>query len=98
MNQPPKKVNVKIDEKVGEGIYSNMTGISFSASEFIMDFGRMLPGLPSARILSRVIATPQSAKQLLMALEKNIEKYENQYGEIAIPGKDEGRDIGFKTA
>ena len=93
-----KKINVKLDEKVGEGVYANMSMTTFSPSEFILDFGRFVPGLPDARILSRVITTPQHAKQFLRTLQANIEKYEAQHGEIKLPGGPEDREIGFKSA
>ncbi len=93
-----KKLNVKIDEKVGEGTYSNMCVITFSPSEFILDFGRFLPGLPDARIMSRVITTPQHAKQIMRTLQTNIETFEKQNGEIKLPGEHDGREIGFKSA
>lgn len=91
-----KKLNIKIDEKVGEGTYANFYGITSNASEFIIDFGRILPGLPDARIYSRVISTPQHAKQLLQILQKNIEAYEKQNGEIKLPGKPNDKEIGFR--
>jgi hypothetical protein len=68
MNQnpaPQQQLNVQIDQQVGEGIYSNFFMVVNSPSEFILDFGRIVPGLPSAKIYSRVITTPQHAKQFL---------------------------------
>ncbi len=93
---PQQKVNVKIDEQVGEGVYANFFMISHSQSEFILDFGRMMPGMPSVKIKSRILVTPQHAKHFMQLLEKNIENFENQHGEIKVPGKMEDRDIGFK--
>jgi hypothetical protein len=95
--QPPYQINIKIDENVGEGTYANFFVITNSASEFIMDFGRILPGLPDARIYSRVICTPQHAKQFLNLLQKNIESFESQYGEIKVQGVPENKPIGFKA-
>lgn len=92
-----KKINVKIDEKVGEGVYANFFMITNSPSEFVVDFGRILPGLPNAKIYSRILTTPQHAKQLLKILEKNIENFEAKHGEIKMPGKGEDKDIGFKN-
>ncbi|MCD4828845.1 MAG: DUF3467 domain-containing protein [Candidatus Cloacimonetes bacterium] len=92
-----KKLNVKIDEKVGEGTYSNMCMVTFSLSEFILDFGRFLPGLPDARILSRVVTSPQHAKNIMRTLQANIEKFEKQHGEIKLPGSPDDREIGFKS-
>ena len=95
--QPNNQINIKLDEKIGEGIYANFFVISNSPSEFIMDFGRIVPGLPDARIYSRVMTTPQHAKQMLQLLEKNIENFEKQFGEIKIIGQPDQKAIGFKT-
>lgn len=95
--QPPNQINIKLDEKIGEGIYANFFVISNSPSEFILDFGRIVPGLPDARIYSRVLTTPQHAKQMLQLLEKNIEAFEKQFGEIKIVGQQDHKAVGFKT-
>ncbi|MDI3504089.1 MAG: hypothetical protein PWP64_1025 [Candidatus Cloacimonadota bacterium] len=98
-NQNPqqKKLNIKLDEKVGEGTYANFFMITNSPSEFIMDCGRILPGLPDARIYTRVIMTPTHTKQLLQLLEKNLAAYEQQFGEIKVQGQGENKAVGFKT-
>lgn len=96
-NPPQNQLNIKIDEKVGEGTYANFFMITNSPSEFIMDCGRILPGLPDARIYTRVLMTPMHAKQLLQLLEKNIDNFEKQFGEIKIHGQSENKPVGFKT-
>jgi Protein of unknown function (DUF3467) len=95
--QQQKKVNVKIDEVIGEGIYANFMMITHSPSEFILDFGRMMPGMPSVKVKSRILVTPQHAKHFMQLLQKNIENFEKQHGEIKVPGKVEDKDIGFKS-
>jgi hypothetical protein len=96
-NKPQQqKLNVKLDEKIGEGIYANFFMITHSPSEFVIDGGRIVPGLPSAKILSRMITTPQHAKQLMQLLKKNIDNYENQHGEIKLAGLPGDKNIGFK--
>lgn len=97
MDNKKKKLNIKIDEKTGEGIYANFFMITNSPSEFIIDFGRIAPGLADAKILSRIFTTPQHAKQLLDVLQKNIDNFENKYGEIKIPGQKDDKEIGFKV-
>ena len=92
-----QKINVKIDEQVGEGVYSNFFMTTYSPSEFILDFGRILPGLPGAKIYSRVLTTPQHAKQLLHILEKNIKAFEEMHGEIKLPNQNAEKGIGFKS-
>ncbi|MCB5229989.1 MAG: DUF3467 domain-containing protein [Candidatus Cloacimonetes bacterium] len=94
--QQPQQLNVKIDEKVGEGTYANFFVITNSPSEFIIDCGRFLPGIPHANIYSRILCTPSHAKQLLQLLEKNIDTFEKQYGEIKVQGMPENKSVGFK--
>ncbi|HQF67555.1 MAG TPA: DUF3467 domain-containing protein [Candidatus Cloacimonadota bacterium] len=94
--QQQQQLNIKIDEKVGEGTYANFFMITNSPSEFVIDFGRILPGIPDARIYTRVVCTPQHAKQLLQILQKNIEGFENQFGEIKVQGVTENKPVGFK--
>ncbi len=85
-NQQGQQINVELGEKEAEGIYSNLAIISHSPAEFVIDFTRILPGVPRARVHSRIIMTPQHARLFLGALEDNIEKYERQYGEIQMSG------------
>lgn len=98
MSQPQQQnqINIKIDEKVGEGTYANFFVITNSPSEFVIDFGRILPGIPDAKIYTRVVCTPQHAKQFLQTLDKNIENYEKQFGEIKLQGMPENKPVGFK--
>ncbi|MBN1638725.1 MAG: DUF3467 domain-containing protein [Ignavibacteriales bacterium] len=79
-----QQINVEFNEKEAEGIYSNLVLITHSPAEFIMDFTRVLPGIPKARVYSRIITTPQHAKMFLKALKENIERFEKKFGEIKI--------------
>jgi hypothetical protein len=72
-------------DEVAQGTYSNLAVISHSSSEFILDFVRIVPGVRKGNVKSRVIMTPEHAKRLLFALQENIVKYENMFGEIRIP-------------
>jgi hypothetical protein len=75
-------INIELSEEVAEGIYSNLAIISHSNAEFVVDFIRMMPNMPKAKVKSRIILTPQHAKRLLMALRDNVQKYEMQHGKI----------------
>ena len=66
---PPQQLNIELGEKEAEGIYSNLAVISHSPAEFVIDFTRMVPGLPKTRVYARIIMTPQHAKSLLNALK-----------------------------
>lgn len=79
------QLNIELSPEVAEGIYSNLAVIAHSSSEFVLDFIRMMPGTPKANVKSRIILTPEHAKRLLMALQDNISKYENQFGVIKMP-------------
>ncbi len=79
---PNGEINIELPEDVAEGLYSNLAIITHSHSEFIVDFVRMMPGVPKAKVKSRIILTPQHAKRLMRAMVDNIKKYESMHGEI----------------
>ena len=76
------KLNIELSEEIADGEYSNLVIISHSNSEFVLDFIKVMPGMPKAKVKSRVLMTPQHAKRLLHALEDNIGKFESQHGTI----------------
>ncbi len=92
----PKKINIELGEKEAEGIYSNLALISHSPAEFVIDFTRILPGVPKTKVYARIIMTPQHAKSLFNALNDNIQKFERQFGEIKIPADPGGQQFGFE--
>ena len=98
MKKPQQQIQLDLGEKEAEGIYSNLAIISHSASEFIIDFARLLPGLPKSKVFARIVMTPQNAKALLKTLEQNITRFEGTPGEIKLPGKSDAQGgIGFQT-
>lgn len=86
-DQQPQQINIELGEKEAEGTYSNLAIITHSTAEFVIDFTRVLPGVPKAKVHARVIMTPQHARLLLNALKDNIEKFEKKYGEIKLQGE-----------
>ena len=78
----PGQINIELDEKTAEGVYSNLAIINHSTSEFVVDFVSIMPGAPKANVKSRIILTPQHAKRLVKALKDNISRFENNFGEI----------------
>ena len=97
MQQPgTQQINVQLGEKEAEGIYSNLAMITHSPAEFVIDFTRMLPGVPKTKVYARIIMTPQHAKSLLKALEENINKYEKQFAEIKLFGSQKNKSFGFQ--
>mgnify|MGYP001829055645 CR=1 FL=1 len=78
----PNQINIELTEEVAEGTYANLAMIAHSNSEFVIDFIRLMPGVPKAKVKSRIVITPEHAKRLLMALNDNIKKYEDTFGPI----------------
>lgn len=76
------QLQIELTEEIAQGTYSNLAIITHSSSEFVLDFVRVMPGIPKANVKSRVILTPEHAKRLLMALQDNIQKYESANGTI----------------
>lgn len=91
----PQQIQIELGATEGEGIYSNLAIISHSQAEFIIDFTRVLPGLPKAKVHARVIMTPQHTKLLMHALMDNISKFEQQNGEIQIDRQNGTNFPGF---
>ena len=89
-DQTPKKgqLNIELKEDVAEGTYCNLAIITHSHSEFIIDFIKMMPGIPKAKVKSRIILTPHHAKRLFRALKDNITKFESIHGTIKEPAGD----------
>ena len=82
-NQSPQnQINIELSEEIAEGVYSNLAMIAHSNSEFVIDFIRLMPGVPKAKVKSRVVLTPEHAKRLMKALVDNVKKYEAQFGTI----------------
>lgn len=81
-NIQQNQINIELSEEIAEGIYSNLAMIAHSNSEFVIDFIKLMPGVPKARVKARVIVTPEHAKRLLSALKENIDKYEANFGTI----------------
>ena len=82
-----QKIDINLSEEVAKGTYSNLTIITHSDNEFILDFVAMMPGMPKAQVVSRLLLAPEHAKRLLAALQDNIVKYESEFGKIRIPNQ-----------
>ncbi|MEM1322376.1 MAG: DUF3467 domain-containing protein [Bacteroidota bacterium] len=93
----PNQLNIELPEEVSEGIYSNLAIISHSHSEFVVDFIRLMPNVPKAKVKSRIILTPQHAKRLMKALMDNVNKFEAQHGPIDEPEQPPFPPMNFNT-
>lgn len=83
-SQNKQQLNIELSEEIAQGVYSNLAVITHSSSEFVIDFVRIMPGVPKANVKSRIILTPEHAKRLLLALQENVGKFERANGPIKI--------------
>lgn len=81
----PNQISIDVPEEIAGGVYSNFLIIGHTPTEFVLDFIQLLPGLPKAKVRSRIILAPQHAKRLLHTLEDNLRKFEASYGPIELP-------------
>lgn len=88
------QLQIELKDEVAQGTYANLAIITHSSSEFIVDFVRVMPGVPKAGVQSRIILTPEHAKRLLYALQENVTKFERQFGPIRMPEEMSGGQGG----
>jgi len=93
-----QQINIELTPEVADGIYANLAVINHSASEFIVDFINIMPGVPKAKVKSRIILTPQHAKRLVRALSENVKRYESVHGVIKETGTQSPPPINFGPA
>lgn len=91
--KPNNQLQLELPQEVAQGEYANLAIITHSSSDFVLDFARVLPGVPKAPVKSRVIMAPEHAKRLLGALQENIVRYERAFGPIRIPDAQGGGAI-----
>jgi len=84
MAEEKNHLDIELRPEIASGTYSNLAIITHSTSEFIMDFITMMPGMPKPSVNSRIVMTPENAKRLLKALLDNVQKYEENFGDIKL--------------
>jgi hypothetical protein len=82
MEQPKNEIKIELTPEVANGHYCNLAVIAHSANEFFLDFIAIAPNMQQAKVQTRVIMTPENAKNLLFALRDNIANYESTFGDI----------------
>lgn len=87
-NNQQQGLQIELPHDVAQGEYANFAIITHGSSDFVIDFARVLPGVPKAQVKSRVILAPEHAKRLLGALQENIFRYEREFGTIKIPNQE----------
>ncbi|MBV8755887.1 MAG: DUF3467 domain-containing protein [Deltaproteobacteria bacterium] len=87
-DEAPPKLQVQLDEDIAQGVYANLVLLNHTENEFVLDFAFIQPSNGRAKVRTRVISSPRHTKRLLMALQKNLERYEEKFGRIEL-GADE---------
>ena len=76
------KLEIQLDEDIAQGVYVNLAAVNHNDSEFVVDFIFVQPQAPRAKVRSRVILSPQHAKRFASAILENVNRYEQNFGEI----------------
>lgn len=90
-------IDIELGDDIAQGEYANLAIISHSSSEFVLDFAALMPGVPKAKIKSRIVLAPEHAKRLLLSLQENVTRYESAMGRIEIPSPPASDDSGQVT-
>jgi hypothetical protein len=85
----PPRIQLQLDEPMAQGTYSNLVVINHTENEFVLDFAYLQPANPMAKVRARIISSPRHTKRLLLALQKNLARYEERYGTIELSGEEE---------
>ena len=80
MQDKPKEIRVEFPKELLGGVYSNNMAVSHTGEEFIMDFIMVAP--PSGSVNARIIVSPGHMKRIVKALQENISRYEQKFGDI----------------
>ena len=78
--QKELKINIAPDKQ--QGVFANLALIAHTPTEFVFDFAQLMPGVPQANVVARIVLTPDQAKKVLGALQSNMAQYEQKYGTI----------------
>jgi hypothetical protein len=89
-DQPPKPpaIQLQLDDVIAQGLYTNLVMINHSENEFVFDFAYLQPSSPAAKVRARIISSPRHTKRLLLALQKNVQRYEERFGVIELSPDD----------
>ena len=90
-----KQIKLSLNSDKGVEEYANFAITTHSPAEFVIDFFRILPGISEAKVKSRIIMSPMHVKTLMFALQDNIKKFEDKFGEIKVFKKDGSDQFNF---
>lgn len=84
---------IKIADNIPGAEYTNLAQINHNKEEFQLIFANIVP--PSGRVVAKVITTPGHFKRIIAAMQDNLKKYEEKFGQIE-EAAEVNKEIGFK--
>lgn len=88
------KQEIKIIDNIPGAEYSNIAQIAHTKEEFLIKFLNVIEG--GGRVVGKMILSPAHLKRMVVAMNENLKKYEENFGEIKeAVGLD--KEIGFKA-
>jgi len=91
MSDKKASLNIKITDEELKGRYSNLLRITHTREEFILDFINVVP--PQGVVTARLVTSPGHLKRIIRALDKNLQLYEENFGDIAEAPEPEGGQL-----
>ena len=88
-DEAPPKLSVQLDEDIAQGVYANLVLLNHTENEFVLDFAFIQPSNGRAKVRTRVVSSPRHTKRLLLALQKNLERYEERFGRVELSPEEE---------
>ncbi|HTJ43227.1 MAG TPA: DUF3467 domain-containing protein [Kofleriaceae bacterium] len=84
MSEERPKLQLQLDDDIAQGHYSNLVMINHTENEFVLDFAFLQPGNGRAKVRARIVSSPRHTKRLILALQKNLERYEERFGALEL--------------
>ena len=92
-NNQPQKKEIKIADNIPGAEYSNAMQVNHNKDEFQLVFLNIFGG--SGRVAGKIVTSPGHYKRMIMAMQDNLNKYEDNFGEIKEASAPD-KEIGFK--
>jgi hypothetical protein len=92
----PKEIKIQASNDELKGAYSNVMQISHNREEFLLDFFNVHPSGQNGILVSRIYTSPGHFKRMVLAMQENVKRHEENYGEIKSE-KGPEQNLGFKA-
>jgi hypothetical protein len=90
-----QKMQIKIADNIPGAEYANAMQINHNKDEMQISFFNIM-GV-SGRVTGKIITSPGHFKRMIQAMQENLKKYEDTFGEVKVSDGPDGKEIGFKA-